>query len=54
MNLDTDFVRQQFPAFAEDKILAFLKMMVGKKLMFQERDRYLSLAIPVKPSVIKQ
>ena len=47
-------IREQFPAFAEDKILAFLKMMVGKKLMFQERDSYLSLAIPVKPSVIKQ
>lgn len=43
-------IRKRFPAFAEDKILAFLKIMVGKKLMFQEGDRYLSLAIPVKPS----
>ena len=45
-------LRKRFPAFTEDKILAFLKMMVGKKLMFQEGDRYLSLAIPVKPSGI--
>jgi ribosomal peptide maturation radical SAM protein 1 len=43
-------IRKRFPAFAEDKILAFLKMMVGKKLMFQEGDRYLSLAIPVRPN----
>ena len=41
-------IRQRFPAFAEDKILAFLKMMVNKKLMFEEKDKYLSLAIPVK------
>ena len=41
-------IRKRFPVFAEDKILAFLKMMVGKKLMFQEGDRYLSLAIPVR------
>ena len=43
-------IREQYVTFAEDKILAFLKIMVGKKLMFQEGDRYLSLAIPVKPS----
>jgi hypothetical protein len=42
-------IRERFPAFAEDKILAFLNMMVGKKLMFQEGDRYLSLAIPINP-----
>ena len=41
-------IRERFPAFAEDKILSFLKMMVTKKLMFEEKDRYLSLAIPVK------
>jgi len=45
-------IRERYPTFAEDKILAFLKMMVGKRLMFQEADRYLSLAIPVKSSVI--
>ncbi len=41
-------IRSRFPAFAEDKIVAFLKMMVDKKLMFEERDKYLSLAVPIK------
>lgn len=41
-------VRQQFPAFPEDKIVAFLTMMVDKKLMFEENGRCLSLAVPVK------
>ena len=39
---------ERFPAFAEDKITGFLKMMVDKKLMFEEKDRYLSLAVPLK------
>ena len=47
-------IRKRFPAFAEDKILAFLKMMVGKRLMFQEGDRYLSLAIPIRPCGIER
>jgi len=42
-------IRDQFPAFFEDKIIAFLKMMVDKKLMFEENDRYLSLAVPLRP-----
>jgi len=42
-------IRDRFPAFAEDKIIAFLRMMVAKKLMFEENDRYLSLAVPVNP-----
>jgi ribosomal peptide maturation radical SAM protein 1 len=42
-------IRDRFPAFAEDKIVTFLKMMVTKKLMFEENDRYLSLAVPVNP-----
>ena len=42
-------IRDQFPAFSEDKIVAFLKMMVDKKLMFEERNRYLSLAVHLKP-----
>jgi ribosomal peptide maturation radical SAM protein 1 len=42
-------IRDRFPAFSEGKILAFLKMMVNKKLMFEENDRYLSLAVPVNP-----
>jgi len=41
-------IYRQFPAFAEDKIAGFLKMMVAKKLMFQEKDQYLSLAVPVR------
>ena len=42
-------IRSRFSAFAEDKIIAFLKMMVAKKLMFEEKEEYLSLAVPVKP-----
>ena len=41
-------IHDRFPAFAEDKIVGFLKMMVAKKLMFEEKVRYLSLAIPEK------
>jgi len=44
-------IRSRFPALAEDKILAFLKMMVAKKLMFEEANAYLSLAVPVKPGL---
>ena len=42
-------IRDRFPTFSEDKIVAFLKMMVDKKLMFEENNRYLSLAVPVNP-----
>lgn len=42
-------IRSRFPAFAEDKIIAFLKMMVDKKLIFEENGRYLSLAVPINP-----
>jgi hypothetical protein len=42
-------IQDRFPAFPEDKIVAFLKMMVAKKLMFEENDCYLSLAVPVNP-----
>ncbi len=41
-------IRDRFPSFAEDKIVGFLKMMIDKRLMFEERERYLSLAIPVR------
>ncbi len=43
-------IRNQFPSYAEDKIVAFLKMMTDKKLMFEEKDKYLSLAVPVRRS----
>jgi ribosomal peptide maturation radical SAM protein 1 len=36
----------RFPSIDADKIEAFLKIMVNKKLMFQEDDHYLSLAVP--------
>ena len=35
----------RFPRFGEDKIMAFLRMMVDKRLMFNERNRYVSLAV---------
>lgn len=35
----------QFPTLSEDKILPFLRMMVDKKVMFEENGRYLSLAV---------
>jgi ribosomal peptide maturation radical SAM protein 1 len=44
-------IRSQFPAFAEDKILSFLKMMTDKKLMFEENDKYLSLAVPFRLNI---
>jgi ribosomal peptide maturation radical SAM protein 1 len=44
-------IRSQFPAFAEDKIVAFIKMMLDKKLMFEEKDEYLSLAVPMRLNI---
>jgi len=37
-----------FPVVAEDRIVPFLRMMVDKKLMFEENGKYLSLAVPVR------
>lgn len=37
----------RFPRVGEDRIVPFLKMMVDKRLMFEEHGRYLSLAVPV-------
>jgi hypothetical protein len=36
----------RFPGFGEEKVVPFLTMMVDKHLMFNEGDRYLSLAVP--------
>ncbi len=36
----------RFPSMAADRIEPFLKIMVDKKLMFRENDKYLSLAVP--------
>jgi len=41
-------ILEGFPGFGEDQIRPFLRMMVDKRLMFREGDRFLSLAIPVK------
>ena len=38
----------RFPGFGQEKILPFLNMMVDKKLMFREGERFLSLAVPVR------
>jgi ribosomal peptide maturation radical SAM protein 1 len=37
----------KFSTLPDDKILNFLKMMVAKKLMFAEENKYLSLAVPI-------
>ena len=41
-------ILQRYPGFGEEKVLPFLAMMVDKKLMFREGERYLSLAVPIR------
>jgi ribosomal peptide maturation radical SAM protein 1 len=41
-------IQSRFPGFGEEKIRSFLQTMVGKRLMFCEGDRWLSLAIPFR------
>jgi ribosomal peptide maturation radical SAM protein 1 len=43
-----DNLRQRFPQIAEDRLRGFLGLMVEKKLMFQENDRFLSLAVAMR------
>lgn len=38
-----------FPSFTEDRIRPFLGDLTEKRVMFEEGDRYLSLAVPVLP-----
>ncbi|MEJ2102708.1 MAG: RiPP maturation radical SAM C-methyltransferase, partial [Desulfobacterales bacterium] len=38
----------EFTDLPGDKILKFLRMMVDKKMMFEENNHYLSLAVPVR------
>ena len=38
----------KFTDIPDDRILEFLKTMVDKKLIFEEKNKYLSLASPVK------
>jgi ribosomal peptide maturation radical SAM protein 1 len=42
----------RFSSVPSDRIEPFLKMMVDKKLMFRENDRYLSLAVPERPNLL--
>jgi len=37
----------QFTGFGEEKVTPFLRMMVKKRLMFKEGEKYLSLAVPL-------
>ena len=41
-------ISAKFSPLADDTILKFLKMMIAKKLMFEENNRYLSLAVRVE------
>jgi ribosomal peptide maturation radical SAM protein 1 len=43
-----------FPGVGEERIIPFLRMMVDKKLVFEENDKYLSLAVPVRLKAIVQ
>jgi len=43
----------RFPRLQEDRLLPFLKMMVGKRLMFNEGDQYLSLGVPFRAMVFR-
>jgi hypothetical protein len=38
-----------FPHVPADDIATFLKMMVDKRLMFSEKNQYVSLAAPLRP-----
>ncbi len=40
-------IKLRFPELPGDKLMLFLKMMIGKGLMFEEKGRFLSLAVRV-------
>jgi ribosomal peptide maturation radical SAM protein 1 len=42
-------ILEKFPKIGEERIRPFLRMMVDKRLMFCEGDRYLALAVPRDP-----
>jgi ribosomal peptide maturation radical SAM protein 1 len=44
---------RRFSSIPSDRFEPFLKMMVDKKLMFRENDRYLSLALPERGNPLK-
>jgi len=41
-------IKEHFSKIDPLALISFLRMMVDKKLMFNEDDRYLSLAVPVR------
>ncbi len=41
-------ILEKFPGLNEEKLLDFLKMMIRKKLMFEENGEFLSLAVPAR------
>jgi len=41
-------ILSRFPGFGEEKVGSFLNMMVGKHLMFNEGEKYLSLAVQAR------
>jgi hypothetical protein len=41
-------ILENFPGFGEERVRPFLNMMVDKRLMFREGERYLSLAVPIR------
>jgi hypothetical protein len=41
-------ISARFPGLGEDRLRGFLRMMVDKRLMFREGERYLSLAVPLR------
>jgi hypothetical protein len=41
-------ILDEFPHLAEEKLMPFLKLMVAKRLMFEETGRFLSLAVPLR------
>ncbi|MBA7644221.1 hypothetical protein ES703_51963 [subsurface metagenome] len=41
-------ILSRFPGFGEEKVGPFLNMMVDKHLMFNEGEKYLSLAVPAR------
>jgi ribosomal peptide maturation radical SAM protein 1 len=42
-------ILSQFPGLGEEEVIPFLRMMAEKRLMFNEGERYLSLAVPINP-----
>ena len=43
-------IQRQFPNISAAELHSFLKMMVAKRLIFEENDQFLSLGIPVRPN----